>query len=155
MAEIHPAMAAGRLTARQLVQLYLDRIAAYDKQGPALNAIVTVNPAALARADSLDLGLAPPGRPPPALRARADSLDLGLARTGRLTGPLHGIPVIIKDNYDTRDLPTTAGSLSLQGSIPPEDAYQVRRLRQAGAIVLAKSNMAEFAFSPYAPVGPA
>ena len=132
IAEIHQAMAAGRLTARQLVQLYLDRIAAYDKQGPALNAIVTVNPAAL---------------------ARADSLDLGLARTGRLTGPLHGIPVIVKDNYDTRDLPTTAGSLSLQGSIPPEDAYQVRRLREAGAIVLAKSNMAEFAFSPYETVG--
>jgi len=134
IAEIHQAMAAGRLTARQLVQLYLDRIAAYDKNGPALNAIVTVNPAAL---------------------ARADSLDATFARTGRLTGALHGIPVIVKDNYDTRDLPTTAGSLSLQGSIPPEDAYQVRRLRQAGAIVLAKSNMAEFAFSPYETVGSA
>ncbi|MBI2073822.1 MAG: amidase [Gemmatimonadetes bacterium] len=134
IAEIHQAMTAGRLTARQLVQLYLDRIAAYDKQGPGLNAIVTLNPAAL---------------------ARADSLDEVAARTRRLVGPLHGIPVIVKDNYDTRDLPTTAGSLSLQGSIPPADAYQVKRLREAGAIVLAKSNMAEFAFSPYETVGSA
>jgi Asp-tRNA(Asn)/Glu-tRNA(Gln) amidotransferase A subunit family amidase len=134
IAEIHAAMASGRLTARQLVQLYLDRIAAYDKQGPALNAMVTVNPAAL---------------------ARADSLDAAYARSGRLTGSLHGIPVIVKDNYDTRDLPTTAGSLSLWGSIPPEDANQVKRLREAGAIVLGKSNMAEFAFSPYETVGSA
>ncbi len=134
IAEIHAAMAAGRLTAHQLVQLYLARISAYDKQGPATNAIITVNPAAL---------------------ARADSLDASFARTHQFVGPLHGIPVIVKDNYDTFDLPTTAGSLSLQGSIPPEDAFQVRRLREAGAIVLAKSNMAEFAFSPYETVGSA
>lgn len=124
-------MGAGRLTARQLVQHYLERIEAYDKRGPALNSLITLNPHAL---------------------AVADSLDARFRRSG-LTGPLHGIPVIVKDNYDTRDLPTTAGSLTLAGSIPPDDAFQVRRLREAGAIVLAKSNMAEFAFTPYETVG--
>ncbi|MCH7491648.1 MAG: amidase, partial [Gemmatimonadetes bacterium] len=131
IAEIHAEMEAGRLTARQLVEHYLRRIQAYDKQGPAINAIILVNPRALDRAYELD-------------RAFADS---------GFIGPLHGIPVIVKDNYDTHDLPTTGGSLSLQGSIPPDDAYQVRKLREAGAIVLAKSNMAEFAFSPYHTVG--
>jgi amidase len=130
--QIHDAMAAGDLTAVQLVDDYLARIAAYDKQGPALNAIIVVNPRA---------------------RERAAELDSIYAATGEFVGPLHGIPVIVKDNYDTHDLPTTAGSLSLDGSIPPDDAYQVRKIRQAGAIVLAKSNMAEFAFSPYETVG--
>lgn len=134
IAQIHRAFLDGRLTARRLVDLYLERIEAYDQRGPALNAIVAVNPNA---------------------RAVADSLDALLARTGRLAGPLHGIPVIVKDNYDTYDMPTTAGSLALAGSIPPDDAFQVRRLREAGAIVLAKSNMAEFAFSPYETVGSA
>ncbi len=131
IAEIHAAMAAGELTARQLVQLYLDRIEAYDKQGPAVNALITVNPDALIRADELDRAFSQSG----------------------FVGPLHGIPVIVKDNYDTHDMPTTAGSLSLEGSVPPDDAYQVRRIREAGAIVLAKSNMAEFAFTPYETVG--
>ncbi len=131
IADIHAAMRAGHLTAVELVQRYLDRIAAYDKQGPALNAIITLNPLALERARELD---------------RAFAL-------GGFVGPLHGIPIIVKDNYDTYDLPTTAGSLSLATSIPPDDAFQVRRLRDAGAIVLAKSNMAEFAFSPYETVG--
>ncbi len=121
-------MLAGRLTARQLVEAYLARIQAYDKRGPAINAIIMINPGAL---------------------ERADQLDAELKRTGRLSGPLHGIPFIVKDNYDTHDMPTTAGSLSLQGSIPPDDAFQVRKIRDAGAIVLAKSNMAEFAFTPY------
>jgi Asp-tRNA(Asn)/Glu-tRNA(Gln) amidotransferase A subunit family amidase len=134
IAEIHRAMREGRLTARSLVESYLARIVAYDKQGPALNAIVVTNPRA---------------------RVRADSLDAYVSRTGTLIGPLHGIPVIVKDNYDTADLPTTAGSLVLAGVIPPDDAFQVRRLREAGAIVLAKSNMAEFAFSPYETVGSA
>ena len=129
--EIHAAMAAGELTARALVETYLARIEAYDKQGPALNAIVTINPNALARADELDAAFDASG----------------------LTGPLHGIPVIVKDNYNTFDLPTSGGSLSLAGSVPPDDAFQVRRVREAGAIVLAKSNMAEFAFSPYETVG--
>lgn len=131
--EIHRAMEQGRLTARELVQMYLDRIEAYDRQGPSLNAIIVINPNAL---------------------KRADELDAEFARSG-LTGPLHGIPIIVKDNYDTHDLPTTAGSRALAGSIPPDDAFQVRRLREAGAIVLAKSNMAEFAFSPYETVGSA
>ena len=131
IAEIHAAMQAGTLTATQLVQRYLDRIAAYDKQGPALNAIITVNPRALEQASELDRRFAASG----------------------FVGPLHGIPMIVKDNYDTHDMPTTAGSLSLAGSIPPDDATQVRRLREAGAIILAKSNMAEFAFSPYETVG--
>lgn len=132
IAQIHRAMVAGRLTARGLVERYLARIDAYDKRGPAINAIITINPNAL---------------------ATADSLDALLRQTGRLTGPLHGIPFIVKDNYDTHDLETTAGSRSLAGSIPPDDAFQVRKIREAGAVVLAKSNMAEFAFSPYHSVG--
>jgi amidase len=127
IADVHAAMRAGTLTCRALVSAYLDRIAAYDKNGPALNAIVVVNPAALAAADSLDRR----------------------AALGALVGPLHCVPMIVKDNFETDDLPTTAGSLSLQGMIPRRDAYMVRRLREAGAIVLAKSNMAEFAFTPY------
>jgi Asp-tRNA(Asn)/Glu-tRNA(Gln) amidotransferase A subunit family amidase len=131
IAEIHEAMAAGRLTARQLVEAYLARIEAYDKQGPALNAIIEINPGALARADELDAAFAASG----------------------LSGPLHGIPVIVKDNYDFAGMATTAGSASLAASMPPDDAFQVRRIREAGAIVLAKSNMAEFAFSPYETLG--
>ena len=133
IAEIHAAMNAGSLTSRALVEAYLARIEAYDKQGPALNAILTINPNALARADELDAAWEESG----------------------LTGPLHGIPVIVKDNYDTFDLPTSGGSLALVESMPPDDAFQVRRVREAGGIVLAKSNMAEFAFSPYETVGSA
>ncbi len=128
---IHAAMQAGELTSRQLVEAYLARIDAYDKQGPALNAIVTLNPEALERADELDAALASEG----------------------LVGPLHGIPMIVKDNYDTADMQTSAGSAALAGSLPPDDAFQVQRIRQAGAIVLAKSHMAEWAFSPYQTVG--
>ncbi|MEM7051772.1 MAG: amidase family protein [Acidobacteriota bacterium] len=134
IAQIHAAMRSGRLTARSLVQQYLDRIAAYDQQGPALNSLVSLNPKAL---------------------ERAEALDRELAESGQMSGPLHGIPVVVKDNYDTHDLPTTAGSSALAGSLPPDDATQVRKLRAAGAIVLAKSNMAEWAFSPYQTVGSA
>jgi len=130
--EIHRAIREGRLSARDLVAAHLARIEAYDRRGPYLNSLITINPNAL---------------------AAADSLDRHFRQTGRFVGPLHGIPVIVKDNYDTRDLPTTAGSLALAGSVPPDDAFQVRRLREAGAIVLAKSNMAEFAFTPYETVG--
>jgi Asp-tRNA(Asn)/Glu-tRNA(Gln) amidotransferase A subunit family amidase len=133
IADIHRAMEANEITARELVQLYLDRIEAYDKAGPAVNAIITINPNALARADQLDRAFAESGK----------------------VGPLHGIPIIVKDNYDTHDLPTTAGSLSLVGSFPPDDAFQVSRIREAGAVVIAKSNMAEFAFTPYETVGSA
>jgi Asp-tRNA(Asn)/Glu-tRNA(Gln) amidotransferase A subunit family amidase len=125
IAEIHQAMRSGKITCRQLVEAYLKRINAYD-QSTKLNSIVIVNPQAL---------------------AEADRLDAEFKRTRKLR-PLHGIPVIVKDNYDTRDLQTTGGSLALKGSIPPDDAFQVRKLREAGAIVLAKSNMAEWAFSP-------
>jgi amidase len=123
---IHESMRDGRLTARALVEAYLRRIDAFD-QTSGLNAIVVVNPAAL---------------------AAADALDAEFRKTGKLR-PLHGIPVIVKDNYDTADLPTTGVSLALEGSVPPDDAFQVKRLREAGAVVLAKSNMAEWAFSPY------
>ncbi|MDH5643865.1 MAG: amidase family protein [Gemmatimonadota bacterium] len=131
IADIHAAMQDGRITAAQLVRHYLARIDAYDKQGPSLNSMITINDRALQQADSLDRIFAESG----------------------FVGPLHGIPIIVKDNYDTYDLPTTAGSYSLAGSIPPDDAFQVARIREAGAIVLAKSNMAEFAFSPYETVG--
>ena len=132
IAEAHEAMLAGTLTARALVEAYLDRIRAYDKRGPAFNAIIAVNPRAL---------------------QRADELDAALRSGGRLTGPLHGIPVIVKDNYDTHDMPTTGGSASLAGSMAADDSYQVRRIREAGAIVLAKSNLAEFAFTAMETVG--
>jgi Asp-tRNA(Asn)/Glu-tRNA(Gln) amidotransferase A subunit family amidase len=127
IADIHAAMRAGTLTCRGLVSAYLRRIEAYDRRGPALNALIVVNPAALTVADSLDRR----------------------ARRGKLTGPLHCIPLVVKDNFETIDLPTTAGSLSLQGMIPKQDAFMVRRIREAGAIVLAKANMAEFAFTPF------
>jgi Asp-tRNA(Asn)/Glu-tRNA(Gln) amidotransferase A subunit family amidase len=133
IADVHEAMQAGTITSRTLVQHYLRRIEAFDKQGAAVNSIITINPDAL---------------------SRADMLDAQFNREG-LSGPLHGIPVIIKDNYDTHDMPTSAGSLSLIDSVPPDDAWQVRKLREAGAIILAKSNMYEFAFSPYETVGSA
>lgn len=132
IAEAHEAMLARTLTARQLVEAYLARVDAYDRNGPTINAIITTNPRAL---------------------ARADSLDRALRSTGRLTGPLHGIPFIVKDNYDTHDMPTTGGSASLAGSMAADDAYQVRKIREAGAIVLAKSNLAEFAFTALETVG--
>lgn len=124
---IHAAFKAKTLTCRQLVQRYLERIAAYDKRGPAINALILVNPAALSVADSLD------GR---------------YARTGPV-GALHCIPMIVKDNFETHDLQTTAGSLALKGWLPLRDATMVARIRAAGAIVLAKSNLSEWAFSPY------
>ncbi|MHB1313641.1 MAG: amidase family protein [Gemmatimonadaceae bacterium] len=127
IAQVHAAFRAKTLTCHALVQRYLDRIDAIDKRGPAINAIVTLNPGALALADSLDARFA----------------------KGGLAGPLHCIPMIVKDNYETKDLQTTAGSLALKGWIPRQDATMVARIRAAGAIVLAKSNMAEWAFSPY------
>jgi amidase len=124
--QLHAAMKNGSLTCRGLVQHYLDRIAKHDKQGARLNAIIVVNPKALATADSLDRRM----------------------KSGGFVGPLHCVPTIVKDNYDTYDLPTTGGSKSLAGAQPEVDAPVVARMRAAGAIVLVKSNMAEFAFSP-------
>jgi len=127
IARIHAALNAGQLTCRGLVEQYLARIEAFDKAGPAINAIVLVNPNALAEADDLDRR----------------------AKQGSFTGPLHCIPAIVKDNFETVGLQSAAGSLSLKGFVSARDAFQVRRIRAAGAIVLAKSNMAEFAFTPY------
>jgi amidase len=127
IAGIHAAFKAKSLTCRQLVQRYLNRIDSVDKKGPAYNAIILTNPKAL------DV---------------ADSLDKRYAREG-LVGPLHCVPMIVKDNFETNDLQTTAGSLALRGWIPKRDATQVAKIRAAGAIVLAKSNMAEWAFTPY------
>ena len=126
IAQIHAAMKAG-LTCHALVQQYLGRIEAYDKKGPAINALVVINPAALQEADELDRRYKASG---PA-------------------GPLHCIPLIVKDNFETIGLQSADGSLSLKGFVSNKDAFQVKRVKEAGAIVLAKSNMAEFAFSPY------
>src|SRR3954470_9144622 len=123
--DIHAAMKAGRLTCRALVDAYLRRIDAYDKNGPALNAIVLVNPDA---------------------QKQADEMDRRYAQSGPL-GPLHCIPAIVKDNFETIGLQSAAGSLSLKGFVSNKDAFLVKRIKEAGAIVLAKSNMAEFAFS--------
>lgn len=125
ISEIHEAIMSGEITCRTLVEKYLERIETYD-QSTGLNSIVVINPNAL---------------------KRADELDQEFAQTGKLH-PFHGIPIIVKDNYETKDLQTAAGSLALKGFIPPDDAFQVRKLREAGAIILAKSNMAEWAFSP-------
>jgi amidase len=127
IAQIHAAFRDGTLTCRALVEQYLKRIDAYDRNGPALNGIVMINPEAL---------------------RTADDLDRRFRETGP-AGPMHCIPVIVKDNYETVDMPTTAGSLSLKGMSTDKDAFIVKRLRDAGAVMIAKSNMAEFAFSPY------
>ena len=129
IADIHHHVRAGNLTFRQLVQMYLDRIAAYDKHS-GLNAFVVLNPNAL---------------------SRADELDAEFQQTGELR-PLHGIPAVVKDNYDTHDLQTAGGTLALKGSLPPDDAFQIQKIREAGAIILGKTNMAELAFSPYVTV---
>ena len=121
--ELGAAMADGAVTAVDLVAAYLDRIEAFDRQGPAINAMITINPRAAEVAAELD-----------AERA-----------AGNVRGPLHGIPVVVKDNYDTADMPTTAGTLGLATSLPPDDSTQVRRLREAGAIILGKTNMHELA----------
>jgi len=125
IAHLQTAMLEGRTTCRLVVQAYLDRIEAYD-QHTGLNAITVTNPNALARADELDAALV----------------------AGEEPGPLFCAPMLVKDNFDTRDLPTTGGSVALLESVPPDDATIVRRIREAGGIVLAKTNMAEWAFSP-------
>lgn len=127
IATVHGAFKAKRLTCRALVSQYLARIDALDKQGPAINSIVLVNPEAL---------------------AVADSLDKRFAQSGPV-GPLHCIPLIVKDNFETIGLQTTGGSLALEGWKPQQDATMVRLVKNAGAIVLAKSNLAEWAFTPY------
>ena len=122
VAELRHAMDTGLLKPEQLVRLYRARIDAYDKAGPRVNAFLYVNPNAEAQARAL-------GKPSPGDRSR----------------PLFGIPVLLKDNVDTADMPTTAGSVALAGSIPPDDAFITRKLRQAGAILLGKGTLTEFA----------
>jgi len=121
--DLQAAMARGAVTSRQLVDAYLARIAAYDQRGPRINAFVTLNPRARETADALD-------------RERA-------AKGPR--GPLHGIPIVVKDNYNTADMPTTGSTLGLAGFTPSADAYLVRRLREAGAVILGKTNLHELA----------
>lgn len=121
--QLQAAMTTGSATAVQITEAYLARIRAFDRAGPALNAITWINPDALAEAASLD-------------RERTESGP---------RGPLHGIPIILKDNYDTSSGPTTAGTLALATNVAPDDAFQVARLRQAGAVILAKANMHELA----------
>jgi amidase len=121
--QLNAAIDAGALNSEKLVELYLARIKAYDKQGPSLNAVLTLNPNSLERARELDLERVSSGR----------------------RSPLHGIPIVIKDNLDTADMQTTAGSFLLKGSYPPDDAFLVKKLRDAGAIIIAKLNLSEFA----------
>ncbi len=121
--DLQRAMEAGSVTSHQLTAIYLARIQAYDKAGPRLNAMLAVNPRVLDAADALD-------------RDRA---------AGRLRGPLHGIPIVIKDNFETADMPTTAGSLALVGFETERDAFQVKKLRDAGAVIVGKTNLHELA----------
>jgi amidase len=127
ISDIHAAFKGGSVTCRRLVEQYHRRIDTFDKNGPGINAIVLTNPEALAQADALD--------------ARA--------KQSGFAGPLHCIPMIVKDNFETVGLQSANGSLALAGFVSSKDAFQVRRVKEAGAIVLAKSNMAEWAFTPY------
>jgi amidase len=119
--ELQLAMRAHLITSEQLVQMYLNRIAAYDQTGPHLNAFIHINQNALDEA-----------------RARDRDRHRGLAH-----GPLFGIPVLLKDNIDTAGMPTTAGSVALAGSAPPDDAFITQKLHEAGAIILVKATLTE------------
>jgi len=122
--DLQNAMASGKYTAHSLVGKYFDRINDLDKRGPAINSVIEVNPEAVAIASELD-------------KER---------KAGRVRGPLHGIPVLIKDNIDTHDrMTTTAGSLALGGSVPLQDSFVVKKLREAGAVIIGKTNLSEWA----------
>jgi amidase len=123
IADIQSAMAKGTLTSEKLTTAYLARVSAFDQQGPAINAVITLNPKALAEAKALDAE----------------------RKAGKVRGPLHGVPIVLKDNFNTFDLPTSAGSQMLEGSIPPKDATVVKKLRDAGVVIIAKVNLSEFA----------
>jgi len=123
---IHAEMRAGRLSCTQLVQAYIERIKAYDQAGPKLNAVQNVNPHAL---------------------KQAAELEATLKASGALAGPLHCIPVLIKDQFDTNFMPTTYGSALFKTFVPERNAAVVDRLQAAGAIILAKTNMGEFALA--------
>jgi Asp-tRNA(Asn)/Glu-tRNA(Gln) amidotransferase A subunit family amidase len=121
---VHNAFASGQLTCVQLTRLYLARIEAYNLKGPALRAVLTVNPKALESAAAMDR------------RYRDNPAS---------TGPLHCIPILLKDNFNTADMPTTAGNVSMKNSRPTADAFTVARIRTAGALILGKTNLQEFA----------
>src|SRR3954467_6820106 len=123
VSDLQTKMAAGQLTSVQLTRAYINRIAAVNARGPGINAVRLVNPRALQDASLLDLE----------------------RTTGRVRGPLHGIPVLVKDNLDVAGLPTTAGNVALQNSIPDKDSAVVANLRKAGAVILGKTNLSEFA----------
>ncbi len=123
IAELNAAFEAGTLTAEKLVQLCLDRIKAFDRAGPNLHAVISLNPNALEIARALDVERKEKGP----------------------RSPVHGIPVIMKDNFDTVDMPTTGGSVLLEGNMAPDDAFMIKKLRDGGAIILAKVNLGEFA----------
>jgi amidase len=123
VADLNAAFDAGTLTSEQLVGMSLERIRAYDRQGPVLRALITVNPKAVDIARQMDVERKAKGR----------------------RSLLHGIPVVLKDNIDTADLQTSGGSVALKGSIPQADAFIVRRLRDSGAVIIGKANMSEFA----------
>ena len=122
--ELRDAMESNKVTSAELVQMYLDRINAYD-DSKDLNAIISINPDAMEIAEELDQE----------------------RETGNTRGPLHGIPIVVKDNYDYEGMSTTAGATALSGSIANDDATVIARLKEAGAIILAKTNLSEFAFS--------
>ena len=119
--DIHAAYKSGQLTCRQLVQMYLDRIEAFDKKGPAINAIITINSDALKEADRLDAAYKASGQ----------------------VGPLHGIPVIVKDQADVKGMPTTLGSVLFKDYYPDRDSFVAENLRKAGAVILAKATLGE------------
>jgi Asp-tRNA(Asn)/Glu-tRNA(Gln) amidotransferase A subunit family amidase len=121
--DLQAAMTAGQITSERLVELYLARIAAYDQAGPRLNSVIAINPNAASAARALDEE----------------------RKSRGIRGPLHGIPVLFKDNFETRDMPTTGGSLALRGVVPARDAFQVTKLRLAGAVLLGKVNLHELA----------
>lgn len=123
IADEQKAMTEGRVSSKGLVEAYLKRIEAFDHRGPRLNALIMLNPNAVREAEALD-------------RERASQGP---------RGPMHGIPVIVKDNYSTADMQTTAGTLALMGFVPAIDAFQVRKLREAGAVIIGKSNLHELA----------
>lgn len=125
--EITQAFEFGALTAEELVQLYLNRIEVYEEGGPRLNAVTSINPEALEVAKELDEAF----------------------QAGEIKSPIHGMPVLLKDNIDTFDMPTSNGSVILKDAIPPDDAFITESLRDAGAIILGKASLGEFAGAPY------
>ena len=121
IADVQAAYKSKELTSRQLVQMYLDRVAAYDKQGPTLNSVISLNPKAL---------------------EEADALDAAYRKSGPV-GPLHGIPVFLKDQFDAAGMPSTLGSVLLKDYRPTRDSFAAEKLRKAGAIIMGKNTLGE------------